>query len=48
MPILLWYLPYTMFSGACDLVFSELEAQAGGERAAELNEPVWDSEDAAK
>ena len=25
MPILLWYLPFTMFSGACDLVFSEFE-----------------------
>jgi hypothetical protein len=24
MPILLWYLPFTMFSGACDLVFGEL------------------------
>jgi hypothetical protein len=27
MPILLWYLPFTMFSGACDLVFSEFETQ---------------------
>ncbi|MBV9970646.1 MAG: hypothetical protein JO228_11740 [Xanthobacteraceae bacterium] len=27
MPILLWYLPFTMFSGACDLVFAELETQ---------------------
>jgi hypothetical protein len=27
MPILLWYLPFTMFSGACDLVLSELEMQ---------------------
>jgi hypothetical protein len=34
MPILLWYLPFTMFSGACDLVFSEFEAQMakGGRR----------------
>jgi hypothetical protein len=48
MPILLWYLPFTMFSGACDLVFSELEAQAGGERTAELGEPAWDAEDAGQ
>ena len=27
MPILLWYLPFTMFSGACDLVFAELGSQ---------------------
>jgi hypothetical protein len=31
MPILLWYLPFTMFSGACDLVFSEFETQMAGE-----------------
>jgi len=40
MPILLWYLPYTMFSGACDFVFSEFEAAAGNEpRLAEFGEP---------
>jgi hypothetical protein len=32
MPILLWYLPFTMFSGACDVVFAELEMQ--------VNEPA--------
>jgi hypothetical protein len=32
MPILLWYLPFTMFSGACDIVFAELETQ--------VNEPA--------
>jgi hypothetical protein len=31
MPILLWYLPFTMFSGACDLVFSEFETQMADE-----------------
>ena len=31
MPILLWYLPFTMFSGACDLVFSEFETRMAGE-----------------
>jgi hypothetical protein len=33
MPILLWYLPFTMFSGACDLVFSEFETQPSEEIA---------------
>jgi hypothetical protein len=33
MPILLWYLPYTMFSGACELVFAEFETQVSGEPA---------------
>ena len=27
MPILLWYLPFTMFYGTCDLLFAELEMQ---------------------
>jgi hypothetical protein len=27
MPILLWYLPFSMFYGACDLMFAELEMQ---------------------
>jgi hypothetical protein len=35
MPILLWYLPFAMFSGACDLVFSEFEAGASVE-------PLWE------
>jgi hypothetical protein len=38
MPILLWYLPYTMFSGACDLVLSEFEIEPAGE-APEFGEP---------
>jgi hypothetical protein len=33
MPILLWYLPFTMFSGACDLVFAELGTQLSEEPA---------------
>ncbi len=33
MPILLWYLPFTMFSGACDLVFAEFETQLNEEPA---------------
>jgi len=36
MPILLWYLPFTMFSGACDLVFAELELM--NEEPADLDE----------
>jgi hypothetical protein len=39
MPILLWYLPYTMFSGACDLVLSEFELEPTGEAPAEFGEP---------
>jgi hypothetical protein len=37
MPILLWYLPFTMFSGACDLVFAGFETQVS-EAAADLDE----------
>jgi hypothetical protein len=37
MPILLWYLPFTMFSGACDLVFAELAPQVD-EEPADLDE----------
>jgi hypothetical protein len=45
MPILLWYLPFTMFSGACDLVFSEFEAQMAGEWPAVSVERPRDSDD---
>jgi hypothetical protein len=38
MPILLWYLPFTMFSGACDLVFAELEMQVNEDHPADLDE----------
>jgi hypothetical protein len=37
MPILLWYLPFTMFSGACDLVFAEFTPQVD-EEPADLDE----------
>jgi hypothetical protein len=45
MPILLWYLPFTMFSGACDLMFSEFEAQMAGEWPAVPVERLQDSDD---
>jgi hypothetical protein len=35
MNILLWYLPYAMFSGACDVVLSESETRTQSERPAE-------------
>jgi hypothetical protein len=34
MNILLWYLPFTMFFGACDLVLSESETQMDSTRSA--------------
>ena len=45
MPILLWYLPYTMFSGACDLVLSEFETQVTGERRIEFGEPLLEADE---
>jgi hypothetical protein len=42
MPILLWYLPFAMFSGACDLVFAELEMQVN--EPADLDEARPDEE----
>jgi hypothetical protein len=38
MPILLWYMPFTMFYGACDLLFAELEMEVNG-APADLGEP---------
>jgi hypothetical protein len=38
MPILLWYMPFTMFYGACDLLFAELEIQVNEDRPADLDE----------
>ncbi len=43
MPILLWYLPFTMFSGACDLVFAELGSQLNDEPA-DLEEVATEDE----
>jgi lipid-A-disaccharide synthase-like uncharacterized protein len=36
MPILLWYLPFAVFSGACDLLFAEPEVQVN-ERPADFD-----------
>jgi hypothetical protein len=47
MPILLWYLPFTMFTGTCDLVFSEFETLTAGERHVEFGEPLQDVEEPA-
>ncbi len=46
MNILLWYLPYAMFSGACDLALSDGKTQAGRERPAETAERMGESDDA--
>jgi hypothetical protein len=49
MPILLWYLPFTMFSGACDLVFSEFETQAAANVSpAEFGEPLREADEPAE
>jgi hypothetical protein len=40
MPILLWYLPFTMFSGVCDLVFAELEMQVNRDHPADGVHPA--------
>jgi len=45
MPILLWYLPFTMFSGACDLVFSEFETRMADEWPAGSVERPRESDD---
>jgi hypothetical protein len=45
MPILLWYLPFTMFSSACDLAFSEAEIQLAGGWSAGSCEPDEESDD---
>jgi hypothetical protein len=34
MPILLWYMPFTMFYGACDLLFAGLEMEMNEDRPA--------------
>jgi hypothetical protein len=44
MNILLWYLPYAMFSGACDLALSGSKTQAGRERPAETAERAGESD----
>ena len=38
MNILLWYLPYAMFSSACDIVLAESGTRMGSERRADSAE----------
>jgi hypothetical protein len=38
MPILLWYMPFTMFYGACDLLFAGLEMEVDEDRSAGVGE----------
>jgi hypothetical protein len=47
MNILLWYLPYAVFSGACDVVLSDGKAQPGRERPAATAEPKRDTDQPA-
>jgi hypothetical protein len=44
MPILLWYLPLTMFYGTCDLLFAGLEMQVNEDRRADLDQPKPEEE----
>jgi len=43
MNILLWYLPYAMFSGACDVALSQSETQTDDEWPAQTAERMRDS-----
>ena len=47
MSILLWYLPYAMFSGACDVVLAESGARMSGERRADSAERERDTDETA-
>ena len=47
MNILLWYLPYAMFSGAYDVVLTERETETGSERRADCAERKRDTKEAA-
>jgi hypothetical protein len=47
MNILLWYLPYAMFSGACDIALSQSETQSNDEWPAERSERTRDSDNPA-
>jgi hypothetical protein len=38
--ILLWYLPFAVFSGACDLMLSESDMQTNSERPAEIDDDL--------
>jgi hypothetical protein len=43
MNILLWYLPYAMFSGACDVVLSQSETQTDDELPGQAADRVRDA-----
>jgi hypothetical protein len=43
MNILLWYLPYAMFSGVYDVVLAERETETGSERRADSAERKRDT-----
>jgi len=47
MNILLWYLPYAMFSGACDVVLLESGTRTGNEQRADSPERERDTNEAA-
>jgi hypothetical protein len=47
MNILLWYLPYAMFSGACDVALSQSETQSNDEWPAEPSERTRHSDNPA-
>jgi hypothetical protein len=47
MNILLWYLPYAMFSGACDVVLSQSETRIESERPAESAQPKREPDEPA-
>ena len=47
MNILLWYLPYAMFSGACDVVLAERETETGSERRADSAKRKRNTKEAA-
>ena len=47
MNILLWYLPYAMFSGACDVVRAESGTRMGNEQRADSPERERDPNEAA-
>ena len=47
MSILLWYFPYAMFSGACDVVLAESGTRMSSERRADSAERGRDTDETA-
>jgi hypothetical protein len=47
MNILLWYLPYAMFSGACDIALTQREAHPNDEWPAEPSKGMRDADNPA-